>query len=489
MTKKKKKTKKSLTDEQLIAKAFRTRDVKLLCKAFFNVDILPSQAKIIRSIAFSTHNRIIVSCVTRYGKSWSVSMAILLWVLMNPDKRIAIIAPTNEKTRIIRNYMTEWIAQSPIFAQLLDLEKTGISRIRKEVSRKRMTWKNGVEMRTLSAEGKGKQLMGFGADFVICDEECDINYETYRSKITRMLGESKDSIYIGIGNPWHRDNQMYQHWINPDWHKIHIGWRTAVKEGRFSQDYIDEQQEILTAREFKILYEAKFPEESEDQLIMYDWIQDAITKPNNNLTGQLICGVDVARSGMDSTVFTYGVKTKENTYHVTGIKRYDQQDTMQTVSKLLQLHKDQQFDRITIDAGGLGAGVYDRLIELKQEHKLQCRIISYEGGRSSSQDFKHKTKKVKQIRTRFLNIKSEAYFRLRSFFEESRIKIIKHHTLVDQLNKMKWGLTSSEKIRIYDPGTKSGDTAEEKSPDYADSLCYFCWEGRKTGLVFGNLNL
>ena len=48
--------------------------------------------------------------------------------------------------------------------KLLDLDRSGKERkIRKEVSKRRMTWKNGVEMRTLSAEGQGEQLMGFGA--------------------------------------------------------------------------------------------------------------------------------------------------------------------------------------------------------------------------------------------------------------------------------------------------------------------------------------
>jgi hypothetical protein len=34
-----------------------------------------------------------------------------------------------------------------------------------------------------------------------------------------------------------------------------------------------------------------------------------------------------------------------------------------------------------------------------------------------------------------------------------------------------------------------GDTSEKKSPDWSDSLCYGCWEGTKSSLVFGSLDV
>ena len=47
------------------------------------------------------------------------------------------------------------------------------------------------------------------------------------------------------------------------------------------------------------------------------------------------------------------------------------------------------------------------------------------------------------------------------------IKIPQHKTLLNELLVMKWGFTGTSKIKIIDP--------ENKSPDFADALVYFCW--------------
>ena len=477
-----------------------SEDVNSLCKHFFDVDLTPGEEDIVRSIAFAKHKRTIICCMTRYGKSFCVSMGILLWILGHPGKRVGIIAPTNEKTSIIRNHIYNFIVASPLFSGLVDTDRKGLERIRKEVSRRRVTFKNRVEMRTLSAEGMGDQLMGFGFDLIIVDEECDIDFEVYRARITRMLGDSPDSAYVGIGNPWHRDNQMWLHWTDVKWYKIKIGWRQAVEEGRVSAEFIEEQRVTLSPREFQILYEADFPEESEDQLIRYSWIKKATEsyelaiKAGLTFTGKKVLGVDVARTGVDSTVLTYGKRTEDNVYIAEDGEEHRQEDTMVTVGHILTLNAALEFDRTTIDSGGLGGGPYDRLKELKAEGKFKPNLVPYEGGRSSIADFKRKTKDKKEIKTRFLNMKAEAYFRLRTLFEEGRIfinpeLIRKYPKYSEQLLKMKWNMTSSEKIRIFDPGTAPGDTAEEKSPDFADSLCYMVWEGMRPTLSFGMLDL
>jgi hypothetical protein len=458
--------------QSLLKNWFRHKNVLALCKYFFNEELTPGQEEIVRTIAFAEHKRVVISCMTRYGKSWAVSMGILIWIAQNTNKKLGIIAPTIEKTTIIRNYIAFFVTRSPFFLGLLDLDKRGVDRIRKEVSKRRMTWKNGIEMRTLSAEGQGEQLMGFGFDILIVDESCDIDYEVYLAKITRMLGENPEAVYVEIGNPWHRDNHMWQHWINPTWLRIHIGYEEAVEEGRISQEFVEEQRSQLPERIFKILYEAEFPEESEDQLIKYAWIQAAtkrifIFNDAEPLIKRI--GADIARGGNDSTVLTSGIKQLGH-YMAQYIEEHHQEDTMQTTGRIIGLNDRLNADEAIIDTTGVGGGVTDRLNELKKEGKFKPKVLVYMGGQQPSTD---------KAKERFLNQKAEAYFHLRDLFEHGNISIPKHPKLIDQLSKMKWELTSANKIRIRDPGEKEGDTAEQKSPDFADSLCYFCWEGSK----------
>ena len=209
--------------------------------------------------------------------------------------------------------------------------------------------------------------------------------------------------------------------------------------------------------------------------------------PTQETTGTKVLGVDVARAGQDLTVLTWGIRTPEGEYYVQGIESHHQQDTMQTVGNIMRLNQEHQFDRITIDTSGLGSGVTDRMRENKRNGKIKGEIVPYEGGKASILDFKRKTRERKEIKTRFLNMKAEAYFKLRSLFEEGRIIIPKHPTLIDQLTKMKWELTSAEKIHILDPGEGQNDSAEKKSPDFSDSLCYMCWEGVRPTISFGSL--
>jgi len=469
------------SDAEKLRFLWRSKDVKSLCKLFFNVNLTKNQEVIVKNIVFNESKRIVISCMTRYGKSWSVSLGILLWILRNKGKKVVIVAPTNEKTTIIRNYIANFTSYSPVFSNLIDIDKTGVERIRKEVSKRRITWKNGVEMRTLSAEGKGEQLMGFGADLVVVDEICDIDLEVYHSKILRMLGDSNDSCFVGIGNPWHKNSPMWEEWINPNWLKIQIGFDIALKEGRITEDFINEQKQVLTEQEFQILYKAEFPEEEPDSLISWSWVNNAIGKKFDVFEEfEVFAGVDVAEQGNDLTVVTIGRKNlKTNDYVIDCIESWGKIDLMPTVARILPLISQYNVQKIRVDATGVGSGVYSRLEEIRREGKIKCKVESFKGGLTPSTD---------EFKQRFLNLKAEAYWHLRRLFEEGKISIPKHNVLIEQLTKMKWELTSSEKIRIMSPGQKEGDTAIEKSPDFSDSLNISVFYDVKTPMSFFALN-
>jgi len=429
-----------------LASLIRSKKVKEICRLFFDHEPTGKQEEIIRSIAYQENKRIVISAFTRYGKTLSVAIGVLLYILFNGNKRILIIAPIYDQANILRNYIAENILKCSVLMDLLEAEVSGVERIKKEVSKKRLTFKNGCELMILSAEGEAKRLLGWGGDLIILDEACLIDFEVYRQKISRMLGDNPDAILVEIGNPWNKNNQFYEHWIDPNFRKIHIDYKVGLREGRIKEDYVEEQRRLLTPIEFKVLYEAEFPEESEDQLIKYEWIQKAI---NRDLTkeiegGEKIAGLDVAEKGIDLTVLTIGIM-KNNHHKIERIIHWSKLDTMQTVGRTIQ-YIDKAY-KVNVDATGIGAGVEARLREMGYRTR---RIIGGEG--------------PDMERERFLNKKAQNYWRLRTLFEEGRIQIPNHRDLISQLTKIRYELTSSGKIKIIDP--------EDKSPDFADSLCY-----------------
>jgi hypothetical protein len=99
---------------------------------------------------------------------------------------------------------------------------------------------------------------------------------------------------------------------------------------------------------------------------------------------------------------------------------------------------------------GVGAGVYDRLIE------LGLPVTPYNGGEAPFDN------------ERFVNARAEDYWNLRELFENGEIDIDElDDKLAAQLGSIKWGVDSRGRIRI-----ESKDDMRKRgmpSPDRADT--------------------
>jgi hypothetical protein len=476
---------------KLAKEIIESQDVEFICQHFFDFTPTRTQAKLIGDIAFTRHKRIDVSAMTRYGKTKCVSLGVAIYILINENKKIALIGPQVEQAQILRNYMTEAIFACPLLLNIAQIEVVGKERLQKEASRKRQTFTNGCEYRVFSAEGEANRLMGFGADLVVKDESCLINKEAH-AKIMRMLGDNpEDSVLVELYNPWERDNVSFEHSNDPKWKHYKIGWEIALKEGRTTQAFVDEQREELTPLEFTVLYESSFPLEAEDSIfnlakikiaIGHDFgflkelkeLEHKIKNAQNYKEHEIlkakeeikkfkwIISCDPADQGLDYTVMFWGIK-KENKYQLLGEYNEPKSEPMEVVGRLIKILKD-HYTGITniaihIDRIGIGSGALSRLKEVvKEKNLLNISIIGCHFGE----------KAVKE--DHYANKKAENYFRAQALFNEEMLDIIDHKELTNQLLAMKWKLTSSSKRKVEDP---------DKSPDFADALIYFIWEDKQ----------
>jgi len=452
---------------------FRNKDAKFLCHYFFNATLTGGQSEIVQTISFQTHQRVCINAMTRYGKSQSVAWGVALLILLNQNTKVALIGPTRDQTAIIRNYIAEIIATSPIFEGLVDITKgSGLEKLRQEASRKRYTFANGCELRILSAHGEAEGLMGFGADVVIIDEAALIGNDAY-AKILRMLGDNADSsVLIELANPWDASTKYYEHYISPRFKTIHIGWEKALSEGRITQEFVDEMRHELTPIEFTVLYESNFPAESIDALFRLSDVQRAQEQEFED--GEIgIISADPADKGIDHTVIMYGTLTKDGVYKLKDIYNEPISDNMQIAGKIISWTKEKKVHRVNIDCIGVGIGVLSRVKEVLSGSSIKVTACHYGESPASV----HNSSNVPTLaKKRFINKKAENYFRLRSLFEDGLIQIPKHHTLIKELLSMKWELTSSGKIKIIDP---------DKSPDYADALVYLVWKPQTIAFFVG----
>jgi len=195
-----------------------------------------------------------------------------------------------------------------------------------------------------------------------------------------------------------------------------------------------------------------FPEQAADQLIPLSWIEQAVTREMAVAQdAPHILGVDVARFGEDETV----VCVRQDSL-VKSLFTYHGQDTMVTTGRVIELLNAHDGRGIYVDETGIGAGVTDRL------HELRLPVRGIKTGRRAN------------YAKRFVNRRSELWWGLRDRFRLKQIKIPRDDRLIAELVSIKYTIDSSGHIKV-----ESKDDMKKrglKSPDRADALV-LCFAG------------
>jgi phage terminase large subunit-like protein len=127
---------------------------------------------------------------TQYGKSMAVADGVLLRIATHKEKW-AIVAPSEDKARIIMDYIIDRIFDDVVFSEQLEF-KASKEKLKQERSKTRIVFRDGGEVRVYSGNaGNTRQtksaLMGFGAPNIILDEAGQISDELYAT-VKRMVG-------------------------------------------------------------------------------------------------------------------------------------------------------------------------------------------------------------------------------------------------------------------------------------------------------------
>ena len=432
----------------MVKNLYKEKRVGGLARYFFNFKPTQRQKEIIRSILYGDKPKVLISASTQYGKTKCVTIALSLYILFNQNREIFVISSLDSKSKNMRNMMMENIIECPILAQLLLTEAKGREKLLKEVSKKRMTFKNGCSVQFFSAEGDGQRLMGFGigkGGKLVIDEIAEIKREVVNTKILRMMGASSETTqFVAMFTPWTKDSAAYDMWLRDDYHNIHINWHDAVDEGRYTQQFVDDMKAQLFDWEFEVLYNSNFPDEMEDGIFNYKDLEVARNKSTiKTLNPEITLACDVAAYGADWTVLMVVEKDQRTgDFQIIEIQDYHKQSTTVTTGYIVELIEKYKPDNVNVDNGGMGVAVCDMI----EEQGHQVKRVNFGGTPGND---------------RYLNLKAHMYFKLKEIFELSKIIIPNHNKLIKELSSMRFQKMSSNKIKIIDP---------EKSPDYADAL-------------------
>lgn len=346
----------------------------------YGPQLTETQVQIIDVIAKRRFPRTQIILPTQYGKSLAVALGVLLRVTHHHEKW-AIVAPTEDKARIIMDYVIDHIFDDIIFSEQLEYHGTK-EKLKQERSKLRITFRDGGEVRIYTANASNsnavkKALMGFGAANVILDESSLIPDDVY-STVKRMIGGSKDNFMLEIGNPFFR-NHFHRTWFGERYVKIYRNVEDALAEGRYTHDYIEEMKDEAF---FEVLYECIFPEANEvltngyrrliaDSIVdsamvetmpalQYQTDKDGNIKTNEwgfkLLADRPLLGIDVSGTGSNETKFVVRLPEHNMAFVASTMTTEDLEEVADRAEELIREWGIGDY-RVVIDAGGVGHGL------------------------------------------------------------------------------------------------------------------------------------
>lgn len=451
------------------------------------LELSEGQCEIVEAILNPAYKRVVIGTTTQYGKSLSVAIGAHL-ARKNPNKKenILIIAPTKAQSKIIMNYILEHIGDhSSLSKGLIDSGKR-IERLKTEASKDRLAWKNGSTIATLSAEANsnaddinkaGKAIMGFGGTIIIIDEAALIP-DLILNKVLRMLGGRSDAKLILIGNPFNK-NLFLRAASNPKYHKIWIDYKRAIREGRLTEEFIEEMRGEMDPDLFSILYEVKFVTGDRDSYIQEADIMAGAELLKENLENEIWLaeqkaarikvGCDVARSikkGDKSAIII------RKGYKILFLKEYQTDDTTVLLGELKHLQKEYKFEwrDLTVDEIGVGAGLVD-MIRAETGVKVGLNW-------SIPPD--------KKYLSRYYNMRMQLWAMIKENISNGNLKLPDNLQLIDSIK------TPRSHFRSLRKGTvrklESKDDLRKRgghSPDIADALALSYY--KKKGLIIDSI--
>ena len=292
------------------------------------------------------------------GKSAVESWLAIWFLTTRPYPKIPCTAPTQHQLwDILWAEIAKWLRNNPALANDLIWTK-------EKVYMKGHPEEWFAVGRTAS---KPDALQGFHADHVlyIIDEASGVKDEIFEP----ILEGSK---LVMCGNPTKITGFFYDshHKNREQFNAMHIDGRSS---SRVDQDFVDTIIDMFgeDSDVFRVRVAGEFPRALPDSFIPMEWAERAseAKAPEIEQVTRVDIGIDVARYGDDSSVISpvldRRVQEEPEVYH--------HNDTMQLtgmavicVKKYARAHPWAEI-HVKIDCDGLGVGVFDRLMELKEQ--------------------------------------------------------------------------------------------------------------------------
>ena len=305
---------------------------------------------------------------------------------------------------------------------------------------------------------EGKRLI------LIMDESSNIPDIVHEVAEGAMTDKDTEIIWIMLGNPTRNTGRF----------------REAFDDGKFAHNWfqmtVDSRKSKLTNKEliaqwekdygldhdfFRVRVLGEFPKHDVSSFIDRAVVMNALDrKPEGQQSEPVVIGVDVARFGDDRTVL---FPRRGRDARTMPVEMYQSLDTMQVAERAAAMCAKYNAQMIYVDGGGLGAGVVDRLRQLRfPVHEV---------------NFGDAPNNYNQVETgiRYANKRAEVWGGMRDWLHTGSLQNVvvdTDYTILDDLTLTQYYYNSKDCIQLE---LKSEIKRREgRSPDLADALaCTF----------------
>lgn len=315
----------------------------------------------------------VLVCHRRFGKTVLAVNALIDAATRNklPRPRYGYVAPLYSQAKSIAwDYLKEYSAPIP-----------GVRRNESELW---VELPNGARIRLFGADNPDA-LRGMYFDGVALDELAQMKPETWTEVIRPALADRKGwALFIGTPKGINIFYELYEQAVrDPSWF---AGFYPVSKTGLIVETELEAARATMSDNQYRQEFECDFAASNENVLISIDVVNIAAGRdyhPTAYNRAPKVLGVDVARFGDDKSVFIYRQGTV-----AFGLKKMKDQDTMRLAGLVAQEIEKEKPDAVFVDVVGIGAGVVDRLRELKY------RVIAVNAGSAATDDQKYANKRA-----------------------------------------------------------------------------------------------
>lgn len=353
------------------------------------------QAEVLQSAG-----NIVLRSGRQVGKSTVIAVKAGEFIANNKDKSVLIVAATERQAGFLFEKTLNYLEEN--YKKLI---KGGKDRPTKHL----IQLINGSKLYCLPTGMTGYGIRGLTIHMLIADEAAFIP-EAVWGAITPMLATT-GGIIILLSTPFGKQGYFYRCFENKKFTAFHVSSEDCA---RIDKDFLAEEKKRMSAKEYAQEYLGEFVDDF-TQFFQDEIIERAFTWEDAQQTIEdKFLGVDVARMGKDDTVlFPLGMTRSKAMYQIEPERIIKKMRLTEVADEIVTEDKRKNFRKIYIDDNGIGAGVFDLLLDNEQTKR---KVI---GLNNASKSISKRAEQKKKL------LKEDLYNNALAMMENGKLKLLR----------------------------------------------------------------